>query len=110
MFAKNYGPGEKWLPGTIVSQKGPVSFEVELSNGQKCRRHQDQLRKRVVKEQEDASDTEDSEVAWDIDDGQAETGEPSTDPAPEPAPQPAQVPGDRRYPSRVRNAPDRYGH
>ena len=62
---------------------------------------------RVVEEQEDASDTE---VTWDIDNGQAETGEPSTDPAPEPAPQPAPVTGDHRYPSRVRNASDRYGH
>ena len=110
MFAKNYASGEKWLPGTIVSRKGPVSFEVKLSNGQKCRRHQDQLRKRVVEEQEDTSETEDSDVAWDIDDGQEEAGEPSTDLVPEPAPQPEQGTGDRRYLTRTQNAPDRYGH
>ena len=90
-----------------------VSFEVELSNGQKCRRHQDQLRKRVVEEQEDASETDDLDVACDIEDSQAEVGEPATDPVSEPAPQPAQetgAPGAHRYPSRVRNVPDRYGH
>ena len=85
-------------------------FEVELSNGQKCRRHQDQLRKRVVEDQEDTSETEDSDVAWDIDDGQEEAREPSSDPVPEPAPQPEQETGDCRYPSHARNALDRYGH
>ena len=26
VFARNYGPGEKWLPGTIERQTGPVSL------------------------------------------------------------------------------------
>ena len=110
VFAKNYASGEKWLPGTIASRKGPVSFEVELSNGRKCRRHQDQLRKRVVEEQDDTSETDDLDVTWDIDVDQPETVEPSADPEPEIAPEPEQETGNHRYPSRTRNAPDRYGH
>ena len=50
----------EWIPGTIVSQKGPVSFEIELSNGQKWRRHQDNLRKGVVDEQDDAKSESDN--------------------------------------------------
>ena len=109
VFAKNYGSGEKWLPGTIVSKKGPVSFEVELSSGQKCHRHQDQLRRRAVVEQ-NTSESEDSDLDFGIENDLTEAGELTTDPVPEPVSTPAQETGNRRYPSRVRSAPDRYGH
>ena len=55
VFAKNFGPGERWILGKIIGRKGPASFEVELSNGQKWRRHQDQLQKIVVSEPDGAS-------------------------------------------------------
>ena len=50
VFVKNFGAGNKWLPGQIVKMSGPVSFLVELEDG-RCRRcHQDHLRHRVVED------------------------------------------------------------
>ena len=51
VFVKNFGQGERWLSGKIVSQKGPVTFETELDNGRICQWHQDYLRKRSEEEQ-----------------------------------------------------------
>ena len=49
VFVKYYGQGGgwKWVPGKIIKRTGPLSFKVLLHNGDVCRRHQDQLRKRV---------------------------------------------------------------
>ena len=44
MFVCNFGTGQPWIPGHIVRLSGPVSFEVQLANGQVVRRHQDHLR------------------------------------------------------------------
>ena len=38
---------DDWLPGTITHATGPLSFEVELSDGRTVRRHCDHLRPRV---------------------------------------------------------------
>lgn len=46
VLVRNYLQGEKWLPGTIVRQTGPVSYSVRLSDGRERRCHQDQVRKR----------------------------------------------------------------
>ena len=48
VFIQNYALGDKWLPGVILRQTGPVSFRVALPNGQEKRVHQDQVRKRMV--------------------------------------------------------------
>ena len=49
VFVRNYRPsGEKWLPGVIQEETGPVSFRVKLSDGQQRRCHLDQVRKRSV--------------------------------------------------------------
>ena len=83
---------------------------MELSNGQKWRRHQDQLQKRVVGEPDGgSSDNMDTVLG-------AENG--SSDPAEEHVPdtvaessvQPENEASDCRYPSRIRNAPERFGH
>ena len=37
---------EKWLPGAILAQRGPLSFVVELTDGRVFRRHQDHVRLR----------------------------------------------------------------
>ena len=47
VFVKNYGSGQRWLPGTIVQVTGPVSYQMKLEDG-RLRRHQDQLRQRVT--------------------------------------------------------------
>ena len=33
VFVKNFGAGDRWLPGRIVQVSGPVSFQVELERG-----------------------------------------------------------------------------
>ena len=47
VFTRNYGYGPKWVPATIGSCTGPLSFTVHLCNGQIWRRHVDQVRRRV---------------------------------------------------------------
>ncbi|XP_060537701.1 uncharacterized protein K02A2.6-like, partial [Pantherophis guttatus] len=46
IFALNFHGSPKWLKGKIDSTTGPRSYTVELEDGQVCRRHIDQLRKR----------------------------------------------------------------
>ena len=54
VFVRNFRTGQPWLPGQVARVSGPVSFEVELTNGQIVRRHQDHIRKRP--EMTDSSD------------------------------------------------------
>lgn len=42
VWAQNYRPGEKWLPGIILDRVGPVSYGVDVQ-GQVWRRHVDQM-------------------------------------------------------------------
>ena len=60
MFVKNYGRyGNPWLDGTIVALSGPVSAIIELSDGNRVRRHFEQIRKRYTEsaKPKDISDT-----------------------------------------------------
>ena len=52
VFIRNYHRGERWLPGVIVKETGPVSFLVRLADGN-CHCHQDQIRRRSVDIPED---------------------------------------------------------
>ena len=45
VLAKNFSSGEPWLHGKIHRKTGPVSFNVELTDGRVVKRHLDQLRK-----------------------------------------------------------------
>ena len=44
VYVRNFGTGQRWLPGVIQEPIGSVSFLVKLSNSQLVRRHQDHLR------------------------------------------------------------------
>ena len=33
VMAKNYGSGEKWLPGIVSQRQGPVSYLVQTEKG-----------------------------------------------------------------------------
>lgn len=46
VFARNFSSGPRWLPAIVCSRKGPLSYEVRLSDGVLWRRHVDHLRKR----------------------------------------------------------------
>ena len=125
--------GYLWLAGTITSYAGPVSYKIRLvHNGCEIKRHVDHLRRQESVPH--AQHHESHNLDDDIDFGSALTvplpGQPpvgnvippatndQTEPqAPaEPEPKtpaklkPQPVPSaDRKYPSRIRNAPDRYG-
>ena len=44
VWVKNYPKGDKWMPGTVVKNKGAVIYEIKLNNEQLVTRHADQLR------------------------------------------------------------------
>ena len=58
MFVENYRAGQKWIPGRIIKSTGPLSFLVELENGQQRRCHSDHLGHKFL----DASGSERSQV------------------------------------------------
>lgn len=43
MLARNYGSGPKWVPATVETQTGPVSYKVKTAGNLLWRRHTDQL-------------------------------------------------------------------
>ena len=48
VMVRNYGKyGGKWLPATVERQTGPLSYQCTLKDGQRVKRHQDQVHKRA---------------------------------------------------------------
>ena len=43
VYARNYRGGSKWVPGTLVARRGPLSFVVQVNDGVQWHRHVDQL-------------------------------------------------------------------
>ena len=50
VYARNYGPGDMWLPGKVTGIQGSALHTVLLQDGRSVRRHTDQLQSRVEKE------------------------------------------------------------
>ena len=48
VYMRNHGPGQVWLPGKIEQVTGPLSFRVQLNDGQIRRCHQDHLKHRSI--------------------------------------------------------------
>lgn len=48
VYVRNFSSNsnQKWLPGIILKQRGPVSYVVKLTDGRMFRRHQDHVRLR----------------------------------------------------------------
>ena len=44
VVVRNYRKGDKWIPGTVTEQTGPVSFKVQTQDHSIVRKHADQLR------------------------------------------------------------------
>ena len=44
VFVRNYTSNNKWIPGVIVEQTGPLSYKVRTPSHGIIRRHQDQIR------------------------------------------------------------------
>ena len=46
VYVRNFQQsGQSWIPGVISKATGPVSYQVELDNGQIIRRHQDHVQR-----------------------------------------------------------------
>ena len=88
----------KWMPGTVKSQRGPVSYEIELDDGRIMRRHVDHIQLRLR-----SPSTEPPGVAQPPDSTQDFEYLPSsTESTDSEAVQPT-----RRYPPRDRHPPNR---
>lgn len=55
VFARNYTSGPQWLPGHVTAKRGPVCYDVRLSGGRMWKRHIDQMRRRFVNDEGQAS-------------------------------------------------------
>lgn len=101
VLVRNYRGPPRWLPGTVVRQKGPVSYAVKVHTPRGLavwHRHQDQL---LLGAADVSKGEENKDTFWEFSDTTAET------PTAAPAASEAALPV-RRYPVRNRRAPDRY--
>ena len=49
VYARNFRPGPRWLPGIVFASAGPQSLNIKLYNGIMVRRHLDHVRARHAK-------------------------------------------------------------
>ena len=128
VMARNYGSGPKWESAIVVERKGPLSYTVQLNSGVIWRRHIDQLRDGVSDTSQDVEDVLVRNTSPQESEGPEQELSPLETVETEPAnthdqpetqenveanstdQQAAQVEPepDRRYPSRVRQQPQRY--
>ena len=59
VLARNFCPGAKWIPGTVVERTGPLSYQVQVAGNRRWNRHLDHLLQSVDTPQ--ASSQEDIE-------------------------------------------------
>lgn len=108
VMVRNYGQGDKWIPGVVESVTGPLSYTVRVRQGIYWKRHIDQLRGWTP-----ASSTPPTETPL-IQDMVLPTVSDETSLSQPPDRTPAVVatgdtaPQVRRYPSRNRKPPDRF--
>lgn len=98
VFVRNFTAGPRWVAGVITTERGPRSFDVELSDARVIRRHIDHIRKR-----KEGTQVEDSTRVDNEDVPLSSTPEIEKDQGPT-IPQ-VTVP---RRSNRVRRPPDRY--
>ena len=101
VHVRNFSQGPMWIPGVVIRVRGPVSYTVELANGEQKRRYVDHLRPRVENVEESVPDWADaipSEAAV----LQPAIDEPGGDDS---VPAPPML----RRSSRIRQAPERFG-
>ena len=97
VLARLYVGSDKWIPGIVIQQLGPVTYTVEISNGRIVKRHVSQLQR--FHGNQESSDTAESDTVLD------NQCHPTVDPAPEP---PGPDEPERRYPLRNRHPPLRF--
>ena len=100
VMAHNYRPGNKWVPGILKKQLGPVTFLVETEQGQIWKRHIDQLQNRQILQ---LTPIDQPTQPSDIDSGYIAPSDITTAPT-EDTPDPNQT----IYHNQVRNPPERF--
>ena len=100
IFMRNFGPGNSWLSGKVVQQRGPLSYLVKFEDGRYFRHHLDHLRIRTGPGSTLASETS-SYLPWPDVTTPNSCHQPTVPTQPTPPP--------LRHSSRPSNPPDRYG-
>ena len=107
VFARNYSKiGKKWLPGIAISV-AQRSVKVKLTNGLVIHRHFDQVRKRTINDLPAESAPESDPEAYTYISVNSDEPVVSESMSSSEAPVVEQLPHNRRYPLRIRKAPDR---
>ena len=112
VYVKNHGRGDRWLSGTVVEQRGPLSYRIGLPDRRVVRCHQDHVRPRTGSSGQSTSSDDSEDVLLEVptstpavsqeDSSNPDTANPDTDSEPPEL--------QSRYPPRIRNRPDYYGH
>lgn len=53
VYTRNFAHGPKWTPGQVIFTRGPLSYDIELTDGRIWKRHVDHVRGRVDKTPDD---------------------------------------------------------
>ena len=80
-YAENFSATSdiKWLPGKVTKITGPLSYVIELSDGNTVRRHVDHIKARE-NDQDDVQNPERDDTNWDyVDTDSSHSTELSTD-------------------------------
>ena len=109
VMARNYRQGQKWVQGVLTKQLGPLTYLVQVDQGQMWKRHVDQLRDTAVPPTNSAHPTLTETPTTASDEflyptpNETSLTQPSTceDTS-------STTPDSPRYPSRVRHPPDRF--
>ena len=131
VLVRNMRNGPRWLLGTIIERRGPLSYLVQVANGVVWKRHVDHLRKTIDSPQEEvtvpeiidesptASSLQEPPAVYSNEGGTVvpppsdsvpvitEGSETATLPVEEPVTDTTPLPP-RRYPQRVRRPPERF--
>ena len=94
VYSREYGKQQKWCPGVINTQTGPVSYTIQLEDDREVHRHQDQVIHRETPE-ENENDVIDPDINQQPVPDQQVVSEENAVPA-------------AQYPQRDRQTPDYY--
>ena len=120
VMARNLHPGPDWVPSTILEVLGPVTYLVETEEGQRWKRHADQLKDWLSSAPHTASENSSEDAFEPVTNdepnvGPGEDAEPESDEPAEPEVEEPESPEPSspetvmpRYPQRNRRQPDRY--
>ena len=104
VMARNLRPGAPWLPGVVVERLGPLTYLVQVDNGQLWKRHVDHLRIRGdTPHVPQTTPTQESD--WSIPKSTPQSTEPDTPINEPPIESDTNI---HHYPQRERRAPDRF--